>query len=102
MEYILGPIFIMVIYNVFTEKKISFRENILGLILVAGGFFIIQTFDGYIYFISMLILAAVFVLLDYLFSKKEKTWSDEIYTFLYFLGITFIAGFIGIFLNYIG
>src|SRR5699024_11571974 len=77
-EYIIMPIVILIFYNIFTKGKISLVNNIVAFVLLGGGFFVVDTFDGYLYYIAIIILATVVVSIDYLLSKKEKTWRDEL------------------------
>lgn len=92
MEYIIIPIVILVFYNIFTREKISFVNNIVAFVLLGGGFFVVDTFDGYLYYIAIIILATVVVSIDYLLSKKEKTWRDELTTFSIIVVISFFFG----------
>src|SRR5690625_939810 len=92
MEYIIIQIVILVFYNNFTIEKISFVNNIVAFVLLGGEFFVVDTFDGYLYYIAIIILATVVVSIDYLLSKKEKTWRDELTTFSIIVVISFFFG----------
>lgn len=91
-EYIIMPIVILIFYNIFTKGKISLVNNIVAFVLLGGGFFVVDTFDGYLYYIAIIILATVVVSIDYLLSKKEKTWRDELTTFSIIVVISYFFG----------
>lgn len=64
MEYIIMPIVILIIYNIFKEEKIRIEEYIAYLVLLGGGFFISDKFDGFSYYVAIVILATVVVSID--------------------------------------
>lgn len=101
MEYIIVPMIILVIYNMFTEKESILINNVAAFILLSGGLFVVDTFDGYLYFIAIIILATVVVMIDYLLSKGEKTRREALTTFSIIVIISFFFGLLSMLFGFV-